>query len=326
MIAAPNELLLADPADAWRSAFSSAWEIFSAPISGDAGSVVLERERAIADLELTLSGAAWELWGDFAATAPRSSAGIIEFWQQTVGGKAVLILDGLSLREVPWLLAGAAEHGFTIQRAEPRAAELPSDTTSFAKALGFATRSKLENSSSASPHFPGARTDTHNLPWASCAASLQSAPAAILWHHCVDELLHQLSGPGDGLRSLTQKAREHFTAPDFWAFLGQFAKGRTVLITSDHGYAATGQFADVGDKAQAEWLRNTFKNQRFISSTGETDPFLPPLALPIDTASGPHRFVLGRRRWKNAAGYPTLAHGGLSLLEVTVPFIILRKT
>ncbi len=325
MTAAPNEILLAEPADAWRSAFTTAWGVFSAPISGDAGAAVLERERAIADSELTLSGAAWELWRDFAATAPSASAGIIEFWQQTVGGKAVLILDGLSLREVPWLLAGATEHGFTVQRAEPRATELPSDTTAFAKAIGFATRSKLENDGTSSPHLPGARTDSHNLPWASCAASLQSASAVVLWHHCLDALLHQLSGPGDGLRALTQKAREHFTSPDFWAFLGQLAKGRTVLITSDHGYAATGQFADVRDAAQAEWLRNTFKNQRFIPGAGETDPFLPPLALALDTASGPHRFVLGRRRWKNAAGYPTLAHGGLSLLEVAVPFLVLTK-
>ena len=326
MTAAPNKLLLAEPTDAWRSAFGAAWEIFSAPISGEAGAAVLDRERAIADLELTLSGAAWELWRDFSAAAPRASTGIIEFWQQTIGGKAVLILDGLSLREVPWLLAGATQHGFTVQRAEPRATELPSDTTAFAKSIGFATRSKLENNGSASPHLPGARTDTHNLPWASCAASLQSAPSVVLWHHCLDALLHQLSGPGDGLKALTQKAREQFTSPDFWNFLGQLAKGRTLLITSDHGYAATGQFGDVGDKAQAEWLRNTFKNQRFIGAAGDTDPFLPPLALQLDTASGPHRFVLGRRRWKNAAGYPTLAHGGLSLMEVAVPFIILRKT
>ncbi len=326
MTAAPNDLLLAEPAEAWRYAFTAAWKIFTAPFSGDAGSAVLDRERTIADLELTLSGAAWELWRDFTTAAPRASAGIIDFWHQTVGGKAVLILDGLSLREVPWFIAGAAQHGFTVLHAEPRATELPSDTTAFAKALGFATRSKLENNGSPSPHLPGARTDSHNLPWASAATSLQSAPAVVLWHHCLDDILHSLSGAGDTLKALTQKAREHFTSDAFWTFLGHLAKGRTLLITSDHGYAATGHFGDVGDKAQADWLRNTFKSQRFTAGAGDADPFLPPLALQLDTASGPHRFALGRRRWKNAAGYPTLAHGGLSLLEVAVPFIILRKT
>lgn len=325
MTAAPNELLLAEPGESWRHAFTVAWDIFSQPFNGDAGAAVLERERKIADLELTLSGAAWELWRDFTTAAPRASTGIIDFWQQTVGGKAVLILDALSLREVPWFIAGAAQHGFTIQCAEPRATELPSDTTTFAKALGFASRSKLQSNGASSPQLPGARTDTHDLPWASATTSLQSAPAVVLWHHCLDNLLHANSGAGDTLKTITQKARDHFTSAEFWTFLGQLAKGRTLLITSDHGYAAAGTFGDVSDKAQADWLRETFKSQRFVAGDGEENPFLPPLALKLDTASGPYRFALGRRRWKNAAGYPTLAHGGLSLLEVAVPFIVLTK-
>jgi hypothetical protein len=35
--------------------------------------------------------------------------------------------------------------------------------------------------------------------------------------------------------------------------------------------------------------------------------------------------VNGRRKWKSAGGYPTLIHGGLSVLEVAVPFIELSK-
>ncbi len=37
-------------------------------------------------------------------------------------------------------------------------------------------------------------------------------------------------------------------------------------------------------------------------------------------------FSLGRRKWKSQGGYPTLTHGGLSLLEVAVPFIELSRT
>jgi hypothetical protein len=36
--------------------------------------------------------------------------------------------------------------------------------------------------------------------------------------------------------------------------------------------------------------------------------------------------VLGRRQWTIQGGYPTLAHGGLSLLEVAVPYIELTCT
>lgn len=39
--------------------------------------------------------------------------------------KAVLILDGLSLRELPWLLQGAKERGFKLHEVSASASELP---------------------------------------------------------------------------------------------------------------------------------------------------------------------------------------------------------
>jgi hypothetical protein len=38
-----------------------------------------------------------------------------------------------------------------------------------------------------------------------------------------------------------------------------------------------------------------------------------------------HTLALGRRKWKSQGGYPTLTHGGLSLLEMAVPFIEIEK-
>jgi len=46
-------------------------------------------------------------------------------------------------------------------------------------------------------------------------------------------------------------------------------------------------------------------------------PWIPPLDLTL----GSHRYALGRRKWKIQGGYPHLQHGGLSLLEMFVPFI-----
>jgi len=34
---------------------------------------------------------------------------------------------------------------------------------------------------------------------------------------------------------------------------------------------------------------------------------------------------LGRKKWKSQGGYPTLTHGGLSLLEMAVPYLELSK-
>jgi hypothetical protein len=46
----------------------------------------------------------------------------------------------------------------------------------------------------------------------------------------------------------------------------------------------------------------------------------------MTTAHGEKQFALGRRKWRSAGGYPTLAHGGLSLLEVAAPFVEISKT
>jgi hypothetical protein len=53
--------------------------------------------------------------------------------------------------------------------------------------------------------------------------------------------------------------------------------------------------------------------------------FFPGDYLMLETPHGKHAFALGRRKWKSQGGYPTLAHGGLSLLEVAVPFIELSR-
>jgi len=36
-------------------------------------------------------------------------------------------------------------------------------------------------------------------------------------------------------------------------------------------------------------------------------------------------FQRGRKKWKSQGGYPTLTHGGLSLLEMAVPYLELSK-
>lgn len=53
--------------------------------------------------------------------------------------------------------------------------------------------------------------------------------------------------------------------------------------------------------------------------------WVPPLSQVLTTQHGNWNIVLGRKKWRSQGGYPSLAHGGLSLLEVAVPFIELSK-
>ena len=257
---------------------------------------------------------------------PRTTQSLIEFWNNTSSGKAVLILDALSLRESPWLLQEAKRRNYQIHQACVRGSEIPSDTTPFAKALGFGQRSSLENNDAGSAHYlHGARTESLNSAWDYCLDWIVSAPAIVLWHRWPDERIHQLAEPGDGFQKLCREAVQQLTSDSFWKMIERMATGRRLVITSDHGYAASGMFADVGNKEQAGWLKAHFGSSRFAQGQATAHHWLPPISLCLQTAHGANLFALGRRKWRSAGGYPTLAHGGLSLLEVAVPFIELSR-
>jgi hypothetical protein len=315
------------PAAAWGQVADALWAVFSATVTGQADAEVVRRDRDTTELDNALSGSAWELWDTFEQVVPRASQGIVEFWERIPDGKAILILDGLSLREVPWLLGGIKKRNYKLHQAGPRGAELPADTTSFAHALGFGQRSHLENNGAGSSHrLPGAVTESCNIPWQECVGQVGAHPEYVLWHHWPDERMHGLAGPGDGVRKLAKEAQALLTSDDFWALVEWLATGRRLVITGDHGYAATGLFPDLGDKHQADHMKAVFKSGRSCPAGGSDEsPWLPPVERTLTSAHGTHRYVLGRRKWKSAAGYPTLQHGGLSVLEVFVPFIELSK-
>jgi hypothetical protein len=164
--------------------FEKFWEIFSGRLTTQhAEQEITDRERRVGEIELLLSSSAWEL-REFENSVPRTAVSVIDFWNSATGGKAVLILDALSLRESPWLLQEAERRGYHIQQAGVRGSEIPSDTTSFAEALKFGQRSSIENNGAGlAHHLPGARTESLNIAWQDCLDWIASAPAIVLWHH-----------------------------------------------------------------------------------------------------------------------------------------------
>lgn len=311
---------------AWRVLIDKAVEIASKPLAaGNAPSEVVKRDREIGSLDHFLSSSGWDLWRSFGTAVERTSDRLAHWWAQPYSAKAVLILDGLSLRELPWLLQGAKEHGFTLHSASASASELPGDTNEFARALGFASRSQLQNNGGGMAHrLQPARTECVGLPWKDCEGLIDGSPNWVFWHHWPDSKLHDGAGAGQGLDLLTRDAAAQLGSDDFWSFVGRLATGRRLVITSDHAYAATGYFADAtGDVGQ--FLKSTFASGRGVTGAGDTGPFVPPVALQVQSPHGVYRLAVGRWKWRSQGGYPTLAHGGLSLLEVLSPFIELTK-
>jgi len=323
-----DSILTAPSDQAWQVVFDKLWEIFSTPLTPQrAEQEVVERERQVSEIELLLSSSAWKLWREFEGSVPRTAQSVIDFWNSATAGKAVLILDGLSLRESPWLLQEAGRRGYHIQQSGVRGSEIPSDTTPFARALGFGQRSSIENNGAGSAHLlPGARTESLNAAWDYSLDWIAAAPAIFLWHHWLDERIHQLAEPGDGFQKLCHEAEQQLTSDSFWGMIEHLATGRRLVITSDHGYAASGMFTDVTNKEQASWLKTNFGSSRSASGRGSAQHWSPPISLCLESAHGVNQFALGRRKWRSSGGYPTLAHGGLSLLEVAVPFIEISKT
>ena len=322
-----RKLQAAAPHEAWRELFAFAWETCCREITstGVAGEVS-RRDRAVAPADLFLATAGWDLWSSYYHSVSRTADRLAAWWGSISSGRAVLILDGLSLREAPWLIYGATERSYVVHSAEATGAELPAGTTPFARALGFGQRSALENNGASNAHrLPGARTDSVDLPWRECVDLVDASPDWVLWHHWPDERIHDLSSPGRGLTALAKEVAAQLTNNDFWALIERLATGRRLVITGDHGYAATGLFPDAADHKQNQHLRARFKSRR--SASGELSPgdWMPPIDIVLDTPSGSHAFALGRRKWRSQGGYPTLAHGGLSLLEVVVPFIELSR-
>ena len=325
-----NSLTKGSAEDAWRVIIDSAVEIASKPLAaGNAPSEVIKRDREIGTLDHFLSSTGWDLWQAFGqpeiSGVERTSERLARWWTEPYSAKAVLVLDGLSLRELPWLLQGAKERGFTLHEVSANASELPGETNQFAQALGFGSRSQLQNNGGGLAHkLQPTHTECVDMPWKDCGSLINGSPNWVFWHHWPDSKVHDGSGAGQGLDTLTRDAADQLSSDDFWSFVERLATGRRLVITSDHGYAATGYFPDADGEVGA-FLKKTFASGRSAKGTGETGPYVPPVALQINSPHGAHLLALGRWKWKSQGGYPTLTHGGLSLLEVLSPFVEITK-
>lgn len=325
-VALLTRLIETSPVDAWKTLVETVWTIMSPPVPPrQVASEIIRRDREVGRLDHFLSSCGWELWRDLgdeqASGIPRTAAHLVQWFHATQGGRAVLVLDGLSLRELPWILEGARERAYTIHQERVTAAEIPGDTTPFAQALGLSSRSQLQNNGGGASHaLQPVRTESVDYPFHECQPLVDASPNHLFWHHWPDSKLHDAAGAGKGLDVLTRDVAEQLASPDFWSLVQRLATGRRLVITSDHGYAATGLFTDAPEDA-ASFLKDRFASGRRAPGAGDAGSFVPPVAMCVDGPRGPHVLALGRFKWRSQGGYPTLTHGGLSLLEMLCPFI-----
>ena len=297
------------PQDAWAEIFSSLHALSrssSSPVALHDATVIPDR---------LLTEAAWELWEAFPMHAEKTS-GNLKGW--AVGsGKAVLILDALSLRELSILMGAAEERGIQPIQVKVTGSECPSTTDHFAKSLGLQSRSALANDGKPGTFalFSGnCYTDVVSLPFEDCA--IPPSPNLVIWHSWLDDLIHLQHKLPDQIASI---ATSTLQSDGFWNFINRLRQGRGLIITSDHGYAVSKRFSsEVEDPDAIEILRKTFGASR---NKAVSDPWQKRFMPPIVMTNNSQHVVMGQRKWKVQSGFPHVCHGGMSLLEVAVPYM-----
>ncbi|MBN1547396.1 MAG: hypothetical protein JW902_12125 [Syntrophaceae bacterium] len=303
-----------DPAEAWAGIFKGLLDCASATPSP----VELHKQTIPADR--LLSEASWELWKSYSASASITSTKLVSWCKESVqSGKAVLILDALSLNELPLILGGARNKNSAPSKVSITGSEIPSDTDSFARALGVPSRSSFQNNRAPSGFklFKGAFfTEVFAHPFADCCGLIPPAKNVFIWHTWLDDMIHLYKKTPDQIHSAAIAA---FQSDDFWKFINTLRQGRTLVITGDHGYTNSRLFSsEETEQENIEAFRNTFSASRYASIR---EPWnhscMPPCVLSTDD----YHVIMGQKKWKVQGGFPALCHGGLTLLEVAVPFI-----
>ena len=280
--------------------------------------------RQTVDPDRLLADSAWSLWEGFSTHAPKVIDELKRFWvSRSVSGTAVVILDALSLRELPLIVTAAEKRNITPVRIQVRGSQVPTDTDQFAKALGVPSRSQLHNNRPPGSFiFAGedTYTDVLHLPFEDCLAAVKPKPRLFLWHSWLDDLLHRYGANDDAHTTVARKAKEQLGADGFWDFIDRIREGRRLVITSDHGYAVSQFFYTEKDEDAVKLLQQQFGAKRCAPEKPDNQwpqRHLPPLAIRHDGSL----VVTGQRQWKIQGGFPHLCHRGLSLLEAAVPFI-----
>lgn len=309
-----------DPAETWTAIFNRLRELsLSNPAAG-----ALHRETIIPDRLLAES--AWDLWEQFPRCAPTVIGELKRFWVSAAGvGTAVLVLDGLSLRELPLIVTAGHERGISPFRTEVRGAEVPTETDRFAHALGLPSRSKLYNNQAPGTFVfagPDVYTDLLDAPFADCVGTITTHPRLFVWHNWPDEpLIHLREDKKDGPSVVAAQTKKELSDDGFWELVDRLRQGRKLVITGDHGYADASSFSSEEKNKETVKLLRSFFGATRCAKEDPAKPWPPQHLPPLVCRHDGWLVVMGQRKWVVQGGFPHLCHGGLSLFEAAVPFI-----
>ena len=280
---------------------------------------LLNGERWMNALETLMTAAGDRLHAEL-AEPPSEQLGIGRFMNENPDA-AVVVFDGCSLREIPRLIQLARDSGREVRSVCCGRAALPSDTEAFVgRRLGLGlheigpsrltSRAELRERNIRCFYF-GNPGDHHTIG--------ESDGALLLWSRfpdqrytdstAVDEILYDALW--DGLELAWQRTVQA-VPPD-----------RPVLVTSDHGYVFLG--AGLSDPS-LNHVDRPLEGKRFRVFGSDDTPPAPRPGLWVD---GRRRLAMlaGRchNRPKALSAYRSVyRHGGLTLMEMLTPWVVLE--
>lgn len=276
-------------------------------------------EKQVNNLEELFTTAAPKLYDEF-LTPPPPNRDICAFLTDTPGCAAI-IFDGLSLREIPVILSLAEQSEMRVETVGFSLAAVPSETVDF-----ITQRLKLSNT--APVQLPQRRDlkdqgiHAYYYSHPNQQHRLETdAPALLLWSSFPDQTYSD-----SGARFAQHFEQVHNMLETAWQnTVQQVPRGRRILITSDHGYVYFGSglsFARNRDSLRP--LSEFLGGERCRKLEGiEAPPEHPDLTIIREKNLA---ILRGRvqTHFQGPASNKLYRHGGLSLMEMLTPWIVLQ--
>ena len=235
---------------------------------------------------------------------------------------AVVVLDGLSLREVPTLLELAENAGYSVIKNGTGRAALPSETMDFvAQQLGLkgVSPSKLPKRKELKTQGISAFYLNNDTNWISQPTDDSNI---LVWSAFPD-----ITYTDSGARFANHFNNIASRLGNVWmSTVQQIPHDYRIIITSDHGYV----FFDSGTSFDISPREKRALNQYFGNDRNKLvdDELQPPDSKYIHRLNNRDLVMLkGRVRTASTGKAASLKykHGGLSLMEMVTPWIEIRK-
>ena len=275
-------------------------------------------EKLVHDVEELVSSAAYRIYDELAAASKAARPLSDTLADRT----AVVVFDGASIREGPLFRRKAEESGFQVIESDVSYAALPSETVDFVeqRVIGkriapkqLPGRQELKEQGVKAFYFPDA-IESQNI-------AVENSDAFLLWSAFPDVTYKdsdaRFARHFEDMQSLYNAAWKNTVM--------QIPRGRRIVVTSDHGYIFFGAGFESTRSSDACALLDHDRNKRFMESE-----MLPDAGNQRDLqVFADARLAMVRGRIKNRPRGPSAnlvyRHGGLSLMEMIVPWVVLER-